>query len=254
MPRSTASSRFITRNQNAAIVANGVNGSAGNILQIANSPSLNPTAAVTVEIWCRPASLKAGSLFDNSQAGATNSYTVYMGAALELLWFSSIGGSSKNILTTASRLKLYEWNFVTATYDGSNIILMANGTTFATLAATGALGTNSGPLQIGAAWNGGSSVTFDGQFSMPRIYAAGCTLAEHQDRYYRGITSASLQAALKLDLDTSVGSGTNVPDLSGQGNNGTLGSGGSWTSTIVPFKSRQAASGRTATSGRSQIS
>lgn len=239
MPRNAATNRFIQRNANAAILANGANGAAGNILSIANNASLNPTAAVTVDIWHRPRSLKAAILFDNSTGGVTNSYFVGIGADLSLLWYSTIGGLAKNITTTTSKLKLNEWNFITATYDGANIYLFANGAQFGTLAATGSLGTNSGSLFIGAYYTGSAGFTVDGALYNPRIYSAGCTLAEHQDRYYNGITSTALQAALELDLDTNRGAGTTVLDLSGNGNTATLGAGASWSGD-VPFKSRKA--------------
>ena len=239
MPRHAVTNRFIQRNANAAILANGANGAAGNILSIANNASLNPTAAVTVDIWHRPRSLKAAILFDNSTGGVTNSYFVGIGADLSLLWYSTIGGLAKNITTTTSKLKLNEWNFITATYDGANIYLFANGAQFGTLAATGSLGTNSGSLFIGAYYTGSTGLTVDGALYNPRIYSAGCTLAEHQDRYYNGITSTALQAALELDLDTNRGAGTTVLDLSGNGNTATLGAGASWSGD-VPFKSRKA--------------
>jgi hypothetical protein len=233
-------SEFIQRNANAAILANGADGAAGNILSIPFSATLNPTAAVTVEIWFRPTALKAGILFDNSTVGLTNSYFLSMGANGSMSWFSTIGGLSKNIVGTAKKAKFFEWNCVSATYNGSAVLIFLNGSQLAeTLAASGALGTNSGPLRIGAYFSGGISATFQGNLSQPRVYAAGCTLAEHQDRYYRSITSTALQAGLVLDLNTQLGAGSTVTDLSGLGNHATMGASASWTSDS-PFKSRKA--------------
>lgn len=240
MPRNAATNRFIQRNANAAILANGADGAAGNILSVPFSATLNPTAAVTLEIWFRPTALKAGILFDNSTVGTTNSYFLSMGADGSMNWFSTIGGLSKTIVGTAKKAKFFEWNCVSATYNGSAVLIFLNGSQLAeTLAVSGALGTNSGPLRIGAYYSGGISATFLGNLSQPRVYAAGCTLAEHQDRYFRGITSAALQAALVLDLDTQLGAGSTVTDLSGLGNHATMGASASWTSD-VPFKARKA--------------
>jgi len=233
-------SKFIQRNANAAILANGADGAAGNILSVPFSATLNPTAAVTLEIWFRPTALKAGILFDNSTVGTTNSYFLSMGADGSMNWFSTIGGLSKTIVGTAKKAKFFEWNCVSATYNGSAVLIFLNGSQLAeTLAASGALGTNSGPLRIGAYYSGGISATFLGNLSQPRVYAAGCTLAEHQDRYYRSITSTALQAGLVLDLNTQLGAGSTVTDLSGLGNHATMGASASWTSDS-PFKSRKA--------------
>ena len=231
-------SRFLIRNENASILANGANGSAGNIISVPFSASLNPTSAVTAEVWFRPTGALNGCLFDNSTVGVTNSYTVYLSADGGLLWFSTIGGLSKTVLTTTAKAKNNEWNFASCTYDGANILLFLNGALVGSTAATGALGVNTNALYIGAIYSGAGSFTFNGRLARPRVYAAGCTLAEHQDRFYRGITSANLQAALKLDLDTGIGAGTAITDLSGTGNNATLGAGGSWTSDS-PYKSRK---------------
>lgn len=233
-------SKFIQRNANAAILANGADGAAGNILSVPFSATLNPTAAVTLEIWFRPTALKAGILFDNSTVGTTNSYFLSMGADGSMNWFSTIGGLSKTIVGTAKKAKFFEWNCVSATYNGSAVLIFLNGSQLAeTLAVSGALGTNSGPLRIGAYYSGGISATFLGNLSQPRVYAAGCTLAEHQDRYYRSITSTALQAGLVLDLNTQLGAGSTVTDLSGLGNHATMGASASWTSDS-PFKSRKA--------------
>ena len=240
MPRNAATNRFRIRNQNASIFINGTDGAAGNALSIANNASLSPTAAVTLEIRFRPTARKAAILFDNSTLGVTNSYYLSISAGGGLSWFSTIGGVAKNILGTTTKVKFDEWNMVNATYDGAAIKLFLNGSQLAeTLAATGSMGTNSGPLRIGAYYSGGTSQTFQGSISQPRVYATGCTLAEHQDRYYRSITSAALQAALVLDLNTERGASSTSNDLSGLGNNATLGASASWTSDS-PFKSRKA--------------
>ena len=240
MPRNAATNRFRIRNQNASIFINGTDGAAGNALSIANNASLSPTAAVTLEIRFRPTARKAAILFDNSTLGVTNSYYLSISAGGGLYWFSTIGGVAKNILGTTTKVKFDEWNMVNATYDGAAIKLFLNGSQLAeTLAATGSMGTNSGPLRIGAYYSGGTSQTFQGSISQPRVYATGCTLAEHQDRYYRSITSAALQAALVLDLNTERGASSTSNALSGLGNNATLGASASWTSDS-PFKSRKA--------------
>lgn len=248
MPRSASATRIAIRNENASVLCDGVNGSAGRTLSVPFSASLNPTAAVTVEIWFRQTAPKNSCLFDNSTSGTTNSYTVYLGVDGGLLWFSTCGGVSRTILTTTAKSRIGEWNFASCTYNGSNILLFLNGAQVGSLAATGALGTNSNALQIGSIHSGAGGFTMMGCLSRPRVYAAACTLAEHQDRYYRNITSPSLQAALRLDLDTTLGAGTAVTDLSGTGNNATMGVGASWTRES-PHKARKVINGNLVKNG-----
>lgn len=231
MPRSSATDRFTQRiNENACIAINGVDGSAGNALSIPNSPSLNPTGPFTLEIEVFVRRAKDQILFDNSTLGVTNSFFLTMQSNLSLNIYTTIGGVARNIVGTTQKLKLRRKNFINLTYDGANLISLVNGEQWSsTIAATGAVGTNTGPLRIGAYYSGGLSITADVLLSRPRIYATSMTLAEHKDRYYRRITSEALQAALVLDLDTSKGQGPTVEDLSGNGNHATLGASASWS-------------------------
>lgn len=206
---------------------------------IPNSASLNPTAAIALEIWVKPFGGTGMTLFDNSTAGVTNSYFFYIDGIGGLYWYSKIGGLTRNLIGTVQRASPNEWSLISGFYDGANINLCCNGALLGQLAATGALGTNAGSLRIGQYYNG--AVTQFAKYTRPRIYARVYTLQEHRDRYFAGRDDASMRANLVLDLRLTEGSGSTVSDSSGLNNHGTL-SGATW-STDVPTPRRTAVSG-----------
>lgn len=244
-------SRLYIRSTPYSILSTGADGSVA--LQAANHASLSP-ANVCLEIWFRPTGpRKACVLFDNSLAGVTNSYFLFCDAAGQLNWFSTIGGIARNLTNMNSRrVRWDEWNLTHASYNGSALNFFLNGgqLTEQTTGISGALGTNSGVLRIGSYFSGGSGIGIKGGIYKPRIYNVGCTLAEHQNRYYNNITSAALQAGLVLDPDMTLGSGT-ITDLSGNGNTLTIGANSAWSSIDTPFKARGATAVRTISATRS---
>lgn len=208
-------------------------------LTIPNNATLNPTAAVTVRIRF----MKSGpntyfSLFDNSEGGITNSYffDYYEGSGFR--WYSVIGGSARNITTTAFRAPYGVWIDAIATYTGSAIYIYVNGVKLPEeiTGISGALGTNSGPLRIGRTWNALAAGAFRGYLHRPMIFNVGCTLQEAQDMYFANKFSAALTAGKILDITTNDGSGTTPVDASSTGAVATMGAAMSWTSEFTPFK------------------
>lgn len=251
MARVTASGRFKIRNAPYSVKSTGpANGG----VSLVNASSLNPTSAVTLEIWFFPTEFNLGTniLFDNSTTGATYSYFLDFTNQGKIRWYSVVNGSSQSITGTTTRVVLNQWSFLTATYTGSAIYLYLNGVKLSEeiTGLSGSLGTNSEECRIGYSYYGSSFYTLIGNIYRPRVYNVGCTLTEHQDRYYYDVTSTALQAGLVLDLAMTEGSGTSLADSSGQGNTGTLRSPSTWDSAQVPFKSRSSASGRVTASGR----
>ncbi len=235
--------RSVVRNIPYTILISGADGAANNALSCAFSASLNPTAAVTYEVWFNPqGSRKAFVLMDNSVAGVTTSPLIIIGSNGSISWYSTINGTTRNIVNATSKLVNWgESNMLTATYTGSAINLLLNGEklTEEITGLSGAIGANSGSLRWGAYFSGGSGLTMQGYLYRPRLYAAGCTLAEHRARYFSNVTSNALQAALRLDCAMTEGSGSTSADVSGNGNTVTLGASASW-STVSPGKNRSA--------------
>lgn len=216
-------------------------------LAIPNNAALNPTTAVTISCWFRMSQFNSvtNTLFDNSQAGTTNSY--YLDYADGFRWFSLIGGISRNITTTTTKVVRGEWNFITATYTGSAVFLYLNGVKLAEeiTGISGALGTNSGQLCLMRSWNALAGFAMIGQTYRHRIFNVGCTLTEHQNMYYLDRLSTALQAGKVLDLAMTEGSGSTIADVSTTVTAATIGAASSWNSTYTPFKPRQLAPSRT---------
>lgn len=249
--------RFRIRDTPFTTLVNGVDGAALNALSCANSASLNPTAAVTIEGWFIPIGApKSGVLIDNSQAGATFSYFLSMDAFGRLSWFSVIGGTNRNIVGASSKsLKWNEPNFVQATYTGSAVRLFINGEqlTEEITGISGTLGVNTGPLRIGSYFTGATGLTFHGFIYRPRVYNVGITLAEHRDMYFNDTMSPAMAAGVVLNPNYTTGSGGTITDLSGNNNTITIGASASWSTSGRPFASRSAESGRVAPTGELEI-
>jgi hypothetical protein len=218
-------------------------------ITVPNHASLNPTAAVTVRIRF----MKLGpntyySLFDNSQAGVTNSYFFDYYEGLGFRWYSVIGGLSRSIVGTTYRVPDGVWVDAVATYTGSAVYIYVNGVKLAEeiTGISGALGTNSNQLCIGRTWNALAAGAARAAIHRPMIFNVGCTLQEAKDMYFANKFSAALQAGKVLDITTNDGSGVNPVDASSFAHTVTMGAAMSWSSTITPFKVRTAAAVRTA--------
>lgn len=186
-----------------------------------NAVSLNPTDYVVLEAWAKPVPGFNLVLFDNSTVGVTSSYLLLIASDGSLFWYSTIGGIGRNILGVGAKLALNQWHFISATYDGANITLMADGNVISTLAATGALGTNNGQLRIGTYFNTG--VPNQGWVTQPRIYHRNdYTINTHRARYFYGTDDANMRSTLVLDMPMAEAGGTVVNDISGLGNHGTF--------------------------------
>jgi hypothetical protein len=212
-------------------------------LTVPNHASLNPTAAVTVRIRF----MKLGpntyySLFDNSQAGVTNSYFFDYYEGLGFRWYSVIGGLSRSIVGTTYRVPDGVWVDAVATYTGSAVYIYVNGVKLAEeiTGISGALGTNSNQLCIGRTWNALAAGAARAAIHRPMIFNVGCTLQEAKDMTFENKFSTALAAGKVLDLQMTEGSGTSLADASATGATATMGAAMSWSSLVVPFYARSA--------------
>jgi hypothetical protein len=154
------------------------NGSSS-IVRVADSPSLDLSAGMTLEAWVDPSQL--GSIWrtvvlkENSSA----SELVYA-----LYGNSDSGQAAANVFTASdtfvrgSALPLNTWSFLAATYDGSTLRLFVNGTLSASLPVGGSIAVSSGPLDIGG--NGVWAEWFNGLIDNVRIYDRPLAAADIQ--------------------------------------------------------------------------
>lgn len=225
MPRTTIA------NNTAGIV---INSGSGVIFD--NSPAFSPTDHFAFEIEVLLVKGSGCILVDNSLAGTTNSY-FFAWDGESLAFYVTLGGVSRNILTIQSpAIKINGYNKISVSYNGSLVVIMANGALVRVSAVSGAVGTNSGPFRIGQYFNGaiaGKAVILAYRF----YHTPNYTMNSHRMWVFDNKGDSAIAGTCELKISMP-GSGTVVPDVSGNGRNGTFAT-ANWT-TNVPGKARQA--------------
>lgn len=227
---------------------------------INDAPALNPTNAITVCLWYNSRSvpgsvtpftycLLSKSTSVNAQPYPTfdirGSSTTAIEAAV------AIGSTSKTV--SLGTINTNQWTFVSFTYDGSVLAGYRNGLLQASSSQSGALGTTTSPLALGNNY-GFSPRFFNGQISEVRLYNRALTAEEisklyqggpgfatkPKRRYFAKVAPSDLnrfqmpRVRVKDKQDLRRGlvgywspaatgpTGTDLLDLSGQNNKGTL--------------------------------
>ena len=133
-------------------------------VRVANSASLNPRAALSLEAWIRPAALPTGTA---TLMRKDLQYLLRLsssGAVTLRLWR---GGATSEVTTPAGAVPAGAWSHVVATFDGASIAIYVNGTVRATLAMTAAVDAGTGVLSLGTS---SSSDWFRGRMDEVAVY------------------------------------------------------------------------------------
>ena len=121
------------------------NATTGNYWNIASSPDLNPTAAITIEAWVDLQATNAQGEPCRSVIGKNFQTAWWIGVCGNTLRSYLKGGlSSRNGGTVPDN----QWTHIAVTYDGANRLHYINGELVATFAETGALPTNTSNVRI----------------------------------------------------------------------------------------------------------
>ena len=223
--------RDASGNNNHGTLANGpkwTQGKNGSALQFdgkddyvncGNSSSLDITDEITVEAWVKPDMAKNADIVSRySYSGPTNN-----GGYILRLWndgkfyFVTLNDSQGGISANANMKK---WNHVVATYDAdggtNNMKLYVNGLLANQTTRANAIKSITQNLKIGA-----FSYYYDGMVDSVKIYNRALSEAEVRYHYNHGGPVAH------WDMDE--GSGAKINDKSGNGNDGTLVNGPTWT-------------------------
>jgi hypothetical protein len=148
--------------QSTAIALDGSNDS----VRVPSSASLNPTAALSLETWIRPAALPA------STATLVRKDLQYLmrlgsgGAVTFRLWH---GGATSEVTTPAGAVPAGSWSHVVATFNGTSMSIYVNGTERATLAMAAAVDVGTALLSLGAS---SSSDWFRGRMDEVAVYGS----------------------------------------------------------------------------------
>src|SRR5262249_9799707 len=115
-----------------------------------------------------------------SPGGGTLNYQIYLGngtaSAAGVLSFASDGGA----VASAYRPPLGQWAHVAAVYDGTNLVLYANGSAVLTRAYTLGGGTNGASLKIGTVGSCAGSQSWVGSIDEVRLWKQARSQAEVQ--------------------------------------------------------------------------
>jgi len=137
---------LIATDPGTAISLDGVN----DYVDIPSSPSLSPSAAVSVEAWIKPDSIPATGF--ESVLTKPESYTLQFNSG-RLEFTTMQNGVRRRTLAPAGAIVAGHAYQIVGTYDGSVQRLYINGAVAATTNPTGPLSANANAVHIGS-WNG----------------------------------------------------------------------------------------------------
>jgi hypothetical protein len=208
------------------LLLNGVDG----CIIVPNSPSLNPTSAITLQAWVyKLANQGWMRIFEKDAyfAGQTGFSLIDVNGTVRWeLW------NPHRYFDTSNAIPLNVLLNIAATYDGSLMKLYINGQLVNSYSTSGGINAgNNGVLGIGTAVTDTGPTTntsehFPGFVICPLMYGRALSQAEIQYNMYNPLNP--IRDGLVLFLPFIEGSGTTVRDYSGLGNNGTLYGGVSW--------------------------
>jgi len=194
-------------------------------IEIPDSPSLNPTKAITVEAMIKPVVDMYGGTTWTCIRKANNQYLLEPGDAGTNYWAFgvNIGGTFYRV-DTDEPISIKQWHHFVGLYDSSKGVLQiwVDGKLRGSRSLTGEIQVQSGGLLIGR-WG---SEYFTGYIAFVRIYNRA--LSESEIRYNLLNYHNPVRDGLVLWLDFEEGHGDKAYDKSDYGNHGTIYGGAKW--------------------------
>ena len=167
--------------------------------EVADDNSLDITTEITIAAWVYPRVVGHTVIVDKK----LHSYLLYVGTTgnsanvHQRLFINSISSESNTYLTAN------QWNYVTATYDGSFVKFYLDGTADGSTAQTGAINTDTNDLKIGVeqALGGGLDELLDEVL----IYNRALTQKEITNNYNIGLKTHAVGSSFSDDFSSDYG-------------------------------------------------
>lgn len=189
---------------------------------IPDAPALNPTSAITVEVWINAAAwrnnISDGSILAKDINAPNRGYVLRCGNKGSIEFMIADNGSWKSA-SSASTMLTNRWYHIAGVYDGSNVLLYINGELIARTPAS-SLSVSPTNLLIGEdpTWSGR---TFNGTIDEIRIWNVARNQSQIQSNMAVSLAGTEPGLAAYYKMDEGLGN-TFINDATSGGNNGTL--------------------------------
>lgn len=178
---------------------------------VADHPSLNPTAEITIATWVH--ALDWASNRRILQKGDGDNQYRLLAENGELVWDIATVGRLEIALPPAN-----QWFHLAATYNGTRMRIFINGVPAGTLAAAGAIPATTNPLYLGTKTPGSiAGDHLNGSLDDLRLYSRALTATE-----IGGLAGLDPGDGLIARWALDESSGTTAADATGSGHTGTL--------------------------------
>ena len=188
-----------------ALSFDGVN----DLVTVADSPSLDLTAGMTLEAWVKPTAgtLSGWRTILLKEGVKSLAYALY--GSQKVQWPGvEISAGATYLASGTQALPTTGWAHIAGTYDGAMLRFYVNGTQVSSTAATGSMVVTNGALRIGgnAIWG----EWFNGLIDEVRIYSRALTAAEVEADMNRAVAPDALPPVVAL---TEPANGSTVKGL-----------------------------------------
>jgi Concanavalin A-like lectin/glucanases superfamily len=167
-------------------------------VDVPDSPSLNPTNAVTCEAWVHPAAFSPSTAppIIKKDGISYGGYALELGGPQSAIFGVYVSGNWYD--TPYVPVPVNQWSHLTGVYDGTNASLYLNGVLAASIAVSGAIINGPGDLQIG---HDPSNPTryFGGLIDEPSVYNRALSSNEIQAIYVAG-SSGKCKAVTEVSI------------------------------------------------------
>lgn len=201
----------------------------GQYIDVPNESSFDFTTGMTVEVW-----FKVDSFSVPWQALVTKGDTawrLHRYDETDQISFGTTSGDNWEDLVSGRSVNDGRWHHVAAVQDGTNKYLYLDGV-LENSSSPGAINQNDQIVLVGENVEQINRY-FDGQIDEIRIWNRVRTIGEIRDNMHRNLACARDGLILYYDFDQL--SGTNINDLSGNGNTGAAINGPGWTNSTAPL-------------------